>query len=143
LGDATHSGKTAVVRDIIDALNRADVEGVLARLHPDFEWKPLEGSPAAGVCRGHAQVRRYVQDWLETLDVLRLDLKDPIEMGDTVIVEVNGRGRGRTSGVELGNRFWQVWTLADGTPLRMHEHRTREEALREAGEAAASGTCSR
>jgi ketosteroid isomerase-like protein len=143
VGDATHPGKTAVVRDIIDALNRADVEGVVDRLHPDFEWKPLEGSPAAGVCRGHPQVRRYVQDWLDTLDALRLDLRDPIEIGDTVIVEVNGRGRGRTSGVELSNRFWQVWTLADGTPVRMHEHRTRDEALREAREAATLGTSSR
>jgi ketosteroid isomerase-like protein len=142
LGDATHPGKTAVVRDIIDALNRADVEGVLDRIHPDFEWKPLEGSPAAGACQGHAQVRRYVQDWLDTIDALHLDLQDPIEMGNIVIVEINGHGRGRTSGVELSNHFWQVWTLDGGTPLRMYEYRTREEALRAATDAAASGTSS-
>ena len=119
-----------MVRDIVDAINRADVEGVLDLMDRDFEWTPLENSPAAGVCRGHAQVGRYIRDWLDTMESLRLDLKDPVERGDTVVVEVDGRGRGRTSGIELTNHFWQVWTLAGGTALRMREYPTREQAHR-------------
>jgi ketosteroid isomerase-like protein len=120
-------GNTALVHEIISALNRGDVDRMVARMDPDFEWIPLEGSPAAGA-RGHAQVRRYVQDWLDTLDTLRLNLVEPVEMGDNVIVEVDGRGRGRTSGVELNHRFCQVWTLRAGSALRMREYRTRTEA---------------
>lgn len=118
-----------IVHSIVDALNRADVEGVLALMDKDFEWAPLENSPAAGVCRGHAQVGRYVRDWLDTLDSLRLNVTGPVQRDDTVVVEVNGRGRGRTSGIELTNHFWQLWTLADGMALRMREYSTREEAL--------------
>jgi ketosteroid isomerase-like protein len=135
-----HPSNIAVVRDIVDALNRADIDGALAHMDPDFEWTPLEGSPAAGVCRGHAQVRRYVQDWLDTLDTLRLDLKDPVEAGDTVVVEVDGGGRGGTSGIQLSDRFWQVWTLAGGSALKMHEYRTREEAHRALAASARSGS---
>ena len=50
-------GNVELVGEIIDALNRGNVEAMLARIAPDFEWTPLEG--VARVCRGHEQVRRY------------------------------------------------------------------------------------
>jgi len=101
---------------------------VLARIAADFEWRPLEDSPVARVYRGHEQVRRYVEDWLGTFDILRLELEELSEVGDHVVV-VRGHGRGRASGVELDNRFCQVWTLRCGTAVRMQEYTTREQGL--------------
>jgi ketosteroid isomerase-like protein len=121
-----------LVREIIEALNRGDVDGMLARMHPDFEWGPLESSPAAGgVYRGHEQVRRYVEDWLGTFDNLRLDLEDLAEIADCVVAVVHGHGRGRASGLQLDTRFCQLWTVRDGTALGMEEYATREQALAE------------
>lgn len=123
--------QTAVelVRGIIEALNRGDVDAMLARMHPDFEWRPLEQSPVARVYRGHEQVRRYVEDWLGTFDSLRIDLEDPTEVADRVIAAVHGHGRGRASGLELEARFCQVWTVHAGTAVGMEEYPTREQAL--------------
>jgi ketosteroid isomerase-like protein len=118
-----------LVRRIVDALNRADVDGMLAQMHRDFEWRPLEASPVARLCRGHEQVREYVEDWLGTFESLRLELEDPAEVGDRVVVMVNGRGRGRGSGLELDTRFCQIWTVRDGAAVAMEEHPTREQAL--------------
>jgi ketosteroid isomerase-like protein len=119
-----------VVHEIIDALNRGDVDGMLARMHPDFEWRPLESSPVAGSAyRGHEQVRRYVEDWLGTFDELRLELEEPAEAGDRVIAVVNGRGRGRASGVQLDNRFCQVWTVRGGAATGMEEFASRAQAI--------------
>jgi ketosteroid isomerase-like protein len=42
-------GNVELVGGIIDALNRGNVEALLARIAPDFEWTPLEGSPVARV----------------------------------------------------------------------------------------------
>ena len=121
-----------LVREIIEALNRGDVGGMLARMDRDFEWRPLEASPAAGgVYRGHEQVRRYVEDWLTTFDNLRLDLEEPTEVADRVIAVVHGHGRGRASGLQLDTRFCQVWTVRDGTAVGMEEYATRELALAE------------
>jgi ketosteroid isomerase-like protein len=122
-------GPVDVVREIVDALNRGDVDAMLARMDPDFEWRALEESPASGGHRGHEQVRRYVEDWLSTFDNLHLELGEPSLVGDHVLVEVRGHGRGRASGVQLHNSFCQVWTLRRGTAVRMHEYATREEGL--------------
>jgi ketosteroid isomerase-like protein len=118
-----------LVREIIDALNRGDVDAMLARMHPDFEWKPIEASPVARVCRGHEEVRTYIEDWHATFEGLRLELEDPTEVGERVIAVVHGHARGRASGLALDNRFWQLWTVRDGAAIAMEEYSTREEAL--------------
>jgi ketosteroid isomerase-like protein len=96
-------GNVELVGEIIDALNRGNVEAMLARIAPDFEWTPLEGSPVAHVYRGHEQVRRYVEDWLATFDILRLELEEPSELGDHVVVVVRRCAEGpvRSGGLEL------------------------------------------
>ena len=118
-----------LVRGIIQALNRGDLDEMLGRMHPDFEWRPLEASPVARVYRGREQVRRYVEDWLGTFQSLRVELEDPTQVGDRLVVEVRGHGRGRASGVQLETRFCQVWTLRSGMAVAMEEHATREQAL--------------
>jgi ketosteroid isomerase-like protein len=118
-----------VVREIIDALNRADVAALLARVDPDFEWRTLESSPAAGVYRGHEEVRAYVEDWLATFEGLRIDVDEMTETGDQVLAVVHGRARGRGSGIEVENRYCQLWTLQDGAAVGMQEYETREQAL--------------
>ena len=121
-----------LVHEIVDALNRGDVDGMLERMHPNFEWRPLESSPAAGgVYRGHEQVRRYVEDWLGTFDGLRIELEDPAEVGDRVVAMVQGHARGRASGLQLDTRFCQVWTVRDGLAVGMEEYATRALALAE------------
>ena len=118
-----------LVRGIVEALNRGDIDGMLESMHPDFEWTPLESSPVAPMYRGHEQVRHYVEDWLATFESLRLELEDPAEVDGRVVAVVRGHGRGRASGLQLDSRFCQVWTVRDGTAVAMEEYATREQAL--------------
>ena len=122
-----------IVRDIIGALNRGDVDGLLALTDPDFEWRTLDDSPAAGTYRGHDQVRDYVDDWLRTFDQVRIDVGTLEEHGDRILAEVASHGRGKLSGIELNNPFCQLWTVRDGLALRMRELPDRESALAELG----------
>jgi ketosteroid isomerase-like protein len=119
-----------LVHGIIAALNRGDVDGMLARMDPDFEWTPLEASPIARVYRGHEQVRGYVEDWLGTFEDVQLELEEhPTEVAGRVVAVVRGHGRGRASGLRLDNRFCQVWRLRGGTAVGMEEYASREQAL--------------
>jgi ketosteroid isomerase-like protein len=121
--------RVELVRRIIEALNRGDLDAMLACMHPDFEWRPLEASPVARVYRGHEQVRRYVEDWLGTFESLRIELEEATEVSDRVVAMVSGHGRGRASGLALDSRFCQVWTVTDDQAVAMEEHATREQGL--------------
>jgi ketosteroid isomerase-like protein len=118
-----------LVREIVEALNRGDVDGMLARMDPGFEWRPLENSPVARVQRGHDQVRQYVEDWFAMFESLRLELEELTEVGGHVVAVVLGHGRGRVSELALESRFCQVWTVREGRAFRMEEYATREAAL--------------
>lgn len=117
------------VRAAIDAINRGDVDGFLARTHSDFEWQVLEESPLAGTYRGQEAVRGYVEEWSNTFDDVRLDIEELIEIGDQVLVDVRGSAWGKASGVEVKNHFCQLWTVSEGVPTGMCEYSTRDEAL--------------
>jgi ketosteroid isomerase-like protein len=121
--------RVELVRLIVDALNRHDVDGMLTHMDRHFEWRPLEASPVARLWRGHEQVRRYVEDWLNTLENLRLEVEDLTEVDDRVLAGVHGYARGRASGVELDSRFCQVWTVRGGTAVALEEYPTRDQAL--------------
>src|SRR5262245_30667779 len=128
-GSRSSCRRVEAVLAIIEALNRGDVESMLARMDPDFEWWPLESSPVARVYRGRDQVRRYVEDWLCVFECLHVDVEDVTEIGEHVVAVVCGRARGRTSGLALGNRFCQVWTVSDAVAVRVEEYETREQGL--------------
>jgi uncharacterized protein len=121
------------VRDAIDAINRGDVDGFLARTHADFEWRVLEESPLAGTYRGREEVRAYVEEWLNTFDEVRLAIEELVEVNDHVLAVVEGSGWGKASGVEVTNRFCQLWTVSGGVPTQMSEYATRDDALAAAG----------
>jgi ketosteroid isomerase-like protein len=118
-----------LVREILNALNRQDVAAVLARVHPDFEWRTLESSPVAGTYRGHEEVRGYMEDWLATFENVHIDVEEMTKAGDEVLAVVRGHGRGRGSGIEVDNHYCQVWTVREGAAVRMVEYDTRERAL--------------
>ena len=117
------------VRAAIDAINRGDVDDFLARTDADFEWKALDNSPLAGTYRGREEVRAYVEEWLNTFGDVHLNIEELVEVNDHVLAVVQGSGWGKASGVEVTNRFCQLWTVSDGVPTRMREYATREEAL--------------
>jgi ketosteroid isomerase-like protein len=117
------------VRDAIDAINRGDVDGFLACTDADFEWQALERSPLAGTYRGREAVRAYVEEWLNTFGDVRLDIEEVEEVNAHVLVVVHASGWGKASGVEVTNRFCQLWTVSAGVPTQMREYPTRADAL--------------
>jgi hypothetical protein len=66
---------------------------------------------------------------------------DPVEI--LVLPETNGRveavvrvvakGSGESSGIDLEGEVAQIWTFADGVPMRFEQFRTWGEARRAAG----------
>ena len=52
----------ALARKAIDALNRGDLDALLAFLSPDVVWEALEGVPGIGeLYRGRTGVREWIE----------------------------------------------------------------------------------
>ena len=83
---------------------------------------------------GHAAVRAYVQDWLDTFGDFKVE---PVELidagGNRVVAVLRIGGRAKLSGVETDLTYAVVYAIRDGKIARGREYWTRDEALEAAG----------
>jgi ketosteroid isomerase-like protein len=130
------SDSAEVVRRQFAAFTDGGLDAMAAFWHPDVEWRAVEGAADdVGPIHGEVALRRYYQDWLDSLDDLSAELEEVLaEDGDRVAVTMRNSGRGRASGVAIEGRYHVVCTVRDGLIVSGREYATREEAI-----AAASG----
>jgi ketosteroid isomerase-like protein len=124
-----------VINAGIAAFNRRDQEAAAAVLHPAVEFDAA-GSILPGmnrVYRGHAGVRRFWQTWLEDLGELRFEIDETIDSGEHVFVVQRAITRGRSSGAEVEQRWFTVYTFRDGLIVRLRGFGDRQQALEAAG----------
>ena len=119
-----------IVRRTTDAYNRHDVDGIVEHWAPDavLDWSNSRGLEA-GVYRGHDEIRAFTQRFLSTWDEVRLELGEPVEAADDVLVVENVtylRGR---DGIETQARSAWVLTFRDGQQTSLTLYQTKQEAL--------------
>jgi ketosteroid isomerase-like protein len=117
-----------LVEELIGAWNRRDLRAALERLHPECELHPVESIQTV---HGHEEFAAGFEQWFEAFESFSTDPEDFIAQGDQVLVPVIQRARGKGSGVEVEQRFFQVFTLRDGLVVRFDEY-ADEAAAREA-----------
>ena len=120
-----------VVRAQFAALGHGGLEAVTRFWHPDIEWRAIEGAlDDVGVIRGEGAVRRYYQDWIDTVDHLQVDVVEVIaEAGEYVVVVVRNSGHGRVSGAPSSGRYYVACIVRDGRIVSGREYGTRVQAL--------------
>jgi ketosteroid isomerase-like protein len=112
-------GDVDLIRGGYDAWNRGDLAGLLGVLHADIEWHFPERGLNAGVHRGHAAVRQFMQAYADAFDELRFTPLRFVQSGTAIAVEVHMTGRGRGSGLGLDATPTHVWTMEDEKALRI------------------------
>ena len=120
-----------VVRAQFAAFGRGGLEAVTRFWHPDIEWRAIEGAlDDVGLMRGEDAVRRYYQDWIDTVDHLQVEVVEVIaEAGEQVVVVVRNSGRGRVSGAPSTGRYYVACIVRDGRIVSGREYGTRVQAL--------------
>jgi ketosteroid isomerase-like protein len=118
---------------IYAARRRGDLDGLLAELHPDVEWRPHLSSLGGRPVRGHAGVREYLGSLEEAWEDFRQDLEQVFDAGDEVVAFLKTYGRGRVSGVELRPQVAHVLRFRDGKCIENVTYLDRAEALKAAG----------
>src|SRR5437763_5390524 len=114
-----------VIRELFSALDRNDLAAALDAFHPDVEWSPTEGS-----YQGIAGVGEAFIEWLEPWDEHRIEPEEFVADADQVLVTIHITARGEHSGMEIDQRFFQLYTVRDEKIRRMVEYVDREQAVR-------------
>jgi ketosteroid isomerase-like protein len=123
-----------IVRAVMDAFNRRDVEGLEALLAPDVEIVPLRAAVESNSAyRGPTAAA----DWYAAVEEAWVNLMGEFEgareVGDRVLVFGRIRGRGRGSGAALDVEAAGVAHFRAGLITRLQIFTNREEALQAAG----------
>ena len=122
-----------IVRRGYEAFREGGIEAAAELLDPDIEWIPPKESPHAGTYRGPNAVKSEVQEFTSPFEGYEWEPREFIDAGDRVVVIGYHRGRGRQSGVEIGQEETHVWTLRQGRITRMEMFHERAEAFEAAG----------
>ena len=101
---------------------------VLGYFDPNCEYRPVEEVNA--VC-GHQALIGWTKRWLEAWSSYSDRVEEIIDGGEIVVAAISINGRGRTSGVEIRQRFFHVFEMREGRILRLREYLGEAAGLRE------------
>src|SRR4051812_17795525 len=122
-----------IVRQIYKAWATGDFRARVGDLDQHVVLVIRPELPEFGVFVGPEGVRGYMRRFLEQWERLAIEAKHIRTVGDTVLAEVVQHGRGRTSGIEGDNRYFQLFTFRGGKIVRMESIMGEAEALEAVG----------
>jgi uncharacterized protein len=126
-------GNVEIVRRVFGAFNSRDIPAFLELLDPDVQWVPILAVLEGRVYRGHADVRRWIEDLATDWEFFEVHPEELDDLGDRVLVSGHWRARGRASGVEYNQPGTWIYELEDGRVVSMLTYTDRDEALEAAG----------
>ncbi len=123
-----------VVRELFDAVGRGDIEAALRLVSREAEWINPAYAMEPGTRRGLGGVRTALTALRDSFADLRFDIREMVDLGDTVLVTGTFSGVGRTSEAAFGPQtFGSVVTLADGKVQRYEWYLSLDDARQAAG----------
>jgi ketosteroid isomerase-like protein len=124
-----------IVFEHIDAINRGDVEALVATVSPDVEWEDaMFWSEVPRIYRGRDEVREWFHRVLEPWESFQGE-PDEIREASEGRILVGGviTARGKGSGAETRLRGWFVFWVANGTITKRRVFLDHDDALEAAG----------
>ncbi len=123
-----------VVRQNIEAFNARDWERTIENWDRDGEWRPaMAAAVEKTVYRGHAEMRAYHDDLLESFAEVRAEDPEFRDLGDRVLVLYRLIVRGRDSDIAIDQPGATLHEMRDGKIFKAASYLSQEQALRDAG----------
>ena len=98
-----------------------------------FDWTASR-APYSGIYRGHAEIRRFWQGFLEAWDEWTAEVQEAIEVDpETLVCKTHFRARGKGSGVLIEGDGASVWSVRGGKVIRAKLFQSKAEALEAVG----------
>jgi uncharacterized protein len=123
-----------MVKALMDAVNRRDIDSFAALTTPDFEWFPVFAARVEGdVYRGREGIEGFLGEVDEIWEEFRPMPEEYRDLGDRVLGLGRLRARGRGSGVPIDEPWGGIYDVRDGKISRIRTYLDHGEALRAAG----------
>ena len=117
-------GPTQVVRQLFDAFDRGDLDGLLATLSPEVRivYVGANPDPVKAVLIGHERARRFFDGILRRLEVSRFEPVEFVVQGETVVVFGSETGTVRANGAPFHNEWAQKYVVEGGLVRELTEY---------------------
>lgn len=116
-----------------EAMSRLDAEALVAVCDPDVEFRSRIAEAEDVTYRGHDGVRAYIASLADVFEWIRTEPLDVIEEDDRAVVCNRFRARGRGSGLEVEERFFQALRFRDQKSLWWAFYPSKADALEAVG----------
>jgi ketosteroid isomerase-like protein len=119
-----------IVKQVMDAFNRADADFLVELATADFEWFPgLPGTVEGSGYLGREGIEAYLVEIRDTWEEIRIFGDEFRDLGSRVLVLGRAEGRGRGSGVPVETPHGFVVELRGGKISRVRTYLDHDEAL--------------
>ncbi len=116
------------------ALNRQDIDAVLALTDPDVEFIPrLVEVDGGGSYRGHDGVRSWWENLFGVWPDFKAEVDEVQDLGDVTVTRVRLSGQGIASEAATAQTSWVVTEWREGKTIWMRNFQSEAEALEAAG----------
>ncbi len=129
-----------LIRLGFELFQRGGLESLLPYVDPEVEVYATATVLNAGTFHGHDGFLSWAREWLDAWSEVAYEPIDFIEVGSSVVVvPVNQRASGASSGIEVEQEITWLFETREGKITRFHLYDEREKALEVAREITGSG----
>ena len=111
------------------AMSRLDAEAMVALCEPDVEFRSRIADADDVTYRGHDGVREYMANLAEVFEWVQTEPLEVVEGSDRAVICNRFRARGRHSGAEVEERFFQALRFRDDKVRWWAFYPSKTEAL--------------
>ena len=117
----------------LDAINRRDLDALLALCDPDVESSRASRNWGGGPYRGHDGMRNWWQNFFGVWLKVSAEIEDVRDAGDVTVTRMRFRGRGIDSEAPWEQTQWQVAEWRQGKVIRLLAFLSEADAVEAAG----------
>src|SRR5262249_53377142 len=127
----TEGTNMRLTREMFSAVNETAetkrIDDWLSFFSEDIVWEA--GLELTTTYRGHEGIRGYFEDWLGTVDGIRMELRELTEVGDWTVADIRLKARIKGTDAEMVLDYSQAMLIQDGKLTHIKEFREHDDAL--------------
>ncbi len=108
-----------IIRRLVDAWNRQDIDGILALIHPDGEYVNAPAAVEPGTRRGHDEIVAVMRKQWDILSGASQEIDRFHDRGEEIITEGRVSRTMPGSDTRISNPLLMSWKFRDGELIRL------------------------